>query len=70
MEEYADQSAYVVLKDHKGNFKTKFTCQIISPAQNKIGIVSKKELEKTNRALTNQIDYKQNKITVYKILYN
>ena len=32
MEEYADQSAYVVLKDHKGNFKTKFTCQIISPA--------------------------------------
>ena len=32
MEEYADQSAYVVLKDHKGNFKTKLIYQINSPA--------------------------------------
>ena len=52
--QYADQSAYVTLKDHKENFKTKLTYQLINPAKSKIGIVSKVELEEINRAITNQ----------------
>ena len=79
MEEYADQSAYVTLNDHKQNFKTKLPCRLINPAKNDIGTVSKVELEKINRAINNQIrcnqwrntqiviDTKQNKSTVYKI---
>ena len=53
-EQYADQSAYVTLKDHKENFKTTLPCQLINPAKSEIGIVSKVELEKVNRPVTNQ----------------
>ena len=59
MEMYADQSAYVTLKDHKENFKTKLPCRLINPAKSEIGIVSKVELEKINKLLTNQIKYNQ-----------
>ena len=52
--QYADQSAYVTLKDHKENFKTKLTYRLINPAKSNIGIVSKVELEEINRAITNQ----------------
>ena len=41
MEQYSDQSAYVTLKDHKQNFKTKLPCRLINPAKSEIGIVSK-----------------------------
>ena len=56
---YADQSAYVTLKDHKENFKTKLPCRLINPAKSEIGIVSKVELEKINKLLTNQIKCNQ-----------
>ena len=59
MEQYADQSAYVILKDHKKNFKTKLSCRLINPVKSEIGIVSKLELEKINRAITNQIKCNQ-----------
>ena len=54
MEQYIHQLAYVILKDHKENFKTKFACQLINPAKSKIGIVSKVELEIINKAIINQ----------------
>ena len=59
MEQYADQSAYVILKDHKKNFNTKLSCRLINPVKSEIGIVSKLELEKINRAITNQIKCNQ-----------
>ena len=59
MEQYADQSAYVTLKDHKENFKTKLPCRLINPAKSETGIVSKVELEKINRAIANQIECNQ-----------
>lgn len=55
MEQYAHQSAYVTLKDHKQNFKNKLLWWLIKPAKNEIGIVSKMELEKINRVITNQV---------------
>ena len=48
MKRYADQSAYVTLKDHKEKFKTKLPCQLIHLAKSEIVIVSKVELEKIN----------------------
>ena len=47
------------LKDHKENFKIKLPCRLINPAKSEIGIVSKVELEKINRAITNQIKCNQ-----------
>ena len=46
MEMYANQLAYLTLKDHKENFKTKLPCRLINPAKSEIGIVSNVELEK------------------------
>ena len=54
MEQYADQSAYITLKDHKENFRTKLSFRLINPPKSEIGIVSKIELEKINRAITSQ----------------
>ena len=59
MEQYADLSAYVTLKDHKENFKTKLPCRLINPLKSDIRIVSKVELEKINRAISNQIKCNQ-----------
>ena len=36
MEQYADQSAYVTLNDHKENFKTKLSCRLSNPALSEI----------------------------------
>ena len=54
MEQYADQSAYITLKDHKENFRSKPWFRLINPPKSEIGIVSKIELEKINRAITSQ----------------
>ena len=54
MEQHADQSAYVKLKDNKENFKTKLPCWLINSAKSESGIFSKVDLEKINKAITNQ----------------
>ena len=59
MEQYADKPAYVTLKDHKDNFKTKLPCRLINPAKSEIGIVSKIELEKLNKELVNKVKCNQ-----------
>ena len=48
MERFANRPAFVTLKDHKDNFKTKLPCRLINPAKSEIGIVSKKYLEVIN----------------------
>ena len=55
MEQYTDKPAYVTLKDHKDNFKTKLLCRLINPAKSEIGIVSKIKLEKLNKELVNKV---------------
>ena len=53
MEQFADHSAYVTLRDRKENFKTKLPWQLINPGKSKIGIISKVDLQKVKRAITN-----------------
>ena len=59
IEQYAIQPAYITLKVRKENFKTKLPSRLIKPAKNEIGIVFRVELEKINRAITNQIKCNQ-----------
>ena len=49
MEIYAEREAFITLKDHKENFRSKPTCRLINPAKTEIGIVSKQLVEKINR---------------------
>ena len=51
MESYANRPAFITLKDHKDNFKTKLPCRLINPAKSEIGIVAKKYLEPINAAI-------------------
>ena len=48
MECMTKQQAFITLKDHKENFKSKPTCKLINKAKNEMGLVSKKILEKIN----------------------
>ena len=54
MECYAEKPAYVTLKDHKENFKTKLPCRLINPAKNEIGVVSKTSLASINKKVLEQ----------------
>ena len=49
MEIFAEREAFITLKDHKKNFRSKPICRLINPAKPKIGIVSKQLVEKINR---------------------
>ena len=49
MEIYAEREAFITLKDHKENFRSKPTCRLINPAKTEIGIVSKQLVEKIYR---------------------
>ena len=42
---------YIILKDHKDNFRSAHPCYFINLCKNKIGKISKSMLEKTNRNL-------------------
>ena len=56
MEVFAEKKAYITLKDHKPNFRTKPSCRLINPAKSEIGLISKQILEAINsriRAATN-----------------
>ena len=49
MEIYAEREAFITLKDHKENFRSKPTCRLINRAKTEIGIVSKQLVEKIYR---------------------
>ena len=51
METYAEKEAFITLKDHKDNFRTKPACRLINPAKTEIGIVSKQIVEKINKCV-------------------
>ena len=48
MEVYAERPAFVTLKDHKDDFRSKPACRLINPANSEVGIVSKQMLENIN----------------------
>ena len=51
MEVYAERQAFITLKDHKENFRSKPSCRLINPAKSEIGIVSKIMVERINNRL-------------------
>ena len=51
MEVYAERQAFITLKDHKEDFRSKPSCRLINPAKSEIGIVSKIMVEGINNRL-------------------
>ena len=38
---YSDQSAFIILKNHRANFKNNTKCSLINPSKSEVGLVSK-----------------------------
>ena len=51
IEKLVEAQAYVTLKDHKENFRSKPSCRLINPSKNETGKISKIVLEKINKKL-------------------
>ena len=51
IEKLAKAPVYITLKDHKENFRSMPSCQLINPFKNKIGKISKIASEKINKKL-------------------
>ena len=52
MDRFADKHAFVTLKDHKDDFRSKPKCRLINPAKGEMGHISKAILEKVVAAVT------------------
>ena len=63
IEKLAEAPAYVTLKDHKENFRSKPSCRLINPSKNEIGKISEIVLEKINQKLLKELDFNQWKNT-------
>ena len=63
IEKLAEAPAYVTLKDHKENFRSKPSCRLINPSKNEIGKISKIILEKIHKKLLKELDFNQWKNT-------
>ena len=48
VEIYAEKDAFITLKDHKEDFRTRPSCRLINPAKSEIGIISKQMVEDIN----------------------
>ena len=48
VEIYAEKEAFITLKDHKEDFRTKPSCRLINPAKSEIGMISKQMVEGIN----------------------
>ena len=51
IENLAKTPAFMTLKDHKENFRSRHSCCLINPSKSKLGKVSKAILEKVNKNL-------------------
>ena len=63
IEKLGEAPAYVTLKDHKENFRSKPSCRLINPCKNEIGKISKIVLEKINKRLLKELNFNQWKNT-------
>ena len=59
VEKYAEQQAFLTLKDHKQNFQSNPMCRLINPAKSAIGIISKTHLDRVNRKLRENLNVNQ-----------
>lgn len=59
----AKKEAFVTLKDHKPNFPNRPTCRLINPTKSDIGKISKKILDRVNRAASDSLNINQWKST-------
>ena len=55
MEQQADQSVYVMLKNDKENFKTNLPCRVIDPAKNKINFQSRTRKNRQSNSQSNEM---------------
>ena len=51
IERFPTRKAFITLKDHKPNFVNNPKCRLINPAKSKIGMISKKCLDKINKVI-------------------
>ena len=51
VETLAPKSLFVTLKDHKDNFRNNPTCRLINPTMSEIGKISKRILDRINKAV-------------------
>ena len=63
IEKLAEVPAYVTLKDHKENFRSKPSCRLINLWKNEIGKISKSVSEKIIKKLLTELDFNQWKNT-------
>ena len=55
----AKNPAFITLKDHKTNFRTSTTCQLLNPCKSELGKISKKILEKANKYFVDLLNLNQ-----------
>ena len=63
IEKLNEAPAYMTLKDHKENFRSKPSCRWINSSKIKIGKISKIILDKINKKLLKELDFNQWKKT-------
>ena len=63
VETLAHKNAFISLKDHKGNFQNSPTCRLINPTKSEIGKVTKRILDKINKAIVSKTGIQQWKNT-------
>ena len=59
IEKLAEAPAYITLKDHKENFRSKPPCRLINPSKNEIERISKIVSETINKKLLKELDFNQ-----------
>ena len=59
VEQYAQQPAFITLKDHKDNFESHPKCRLINPAKSALGAISKNHLDKVNSQLRHLLQVNQ-----------
>ena len=59
IEKLAEAPAYITLKDHKENFRSKPLCRLINPSKNEIERISKIVSETINKKLLKELDFNQ-----------
>ena len=59
IEKLAEGPAYVILKDHKEDFRSKSSCRLVNPSENEIGKISKIVLEKIIKKSSKELNFNQ-----------
>ena len=63
VEQLAEKTAFITLKDHKENFQNRPKCRLINPAKSQIGRLSKQIIDPINNAIKAHLNLNQWKST-------